>query len=365
MLLSVKGITKTFEDEIVLRGVSFDLDAGEIVALLGPSGCGKTTLLRIIAGLETADEGQLLLEGEDLRQIPVHQRGFGMVFQDYALFPHRRVAQNIGFGLRMLGWNREVREERVRQVMDLVGLGDFGSRQVFDLSGGEQQRVALARALAPSPRLLLLDEPLGALDRALRERLMGELRPILKRAGKVAGPGSINDEGITTIYVTHDQEEAFAVADRVLIMNHGLVEQIGTPAHIYHHPRNVFVARFLGMENFVPAEIITRDPPTVSTLLGMFLFSGEHRDITGEAVLLIRPEAGQLVPPEAKGENLVRGSLENVSFRGRHLISTIDCPGDGESLTLKLAFDSATTLPSVGKPLSVILDPAALQVLPA
>lgn len=365
MLLSVREITKSFGGELVLRGVSFDLDAGEIVALLGPSGCGKTTLLRIIAGLESADTGELSLEGEDLQRIPVHQRGFGMVFQDYALFPHKRVAENIGFGLRMHGWKSEERDERVSQVMDLVGLGNFGARQVFDLSGGEQQRVALARALAPSPRLLLLDEPLGALDRALRERLMGELRPILKRAGQFIGSGPTTEAGITTIYVTHDQEEAFSVADRILIMNHGAFEQIGTPAQLYHYPRNAFVARFLGMENLIPATIISQDPPRVSTPLGTLHYSGDFPDVSGEADLLIRPDAGQLVPPEANGDNIISGIMGDVSFRGRHLMSTINCRTEDASLVLKLAFDSALTLPPMGTHFSLRLDPEELQVLPA
>ncbi|HCB50349.1 MAG TPA: ABC transporter ATP-binding protein, partial [Chloroflexi bacterium] len=176
MLLELYGIEKSFDSLAVLQGITLRVEQGEIVALLGPSGCGKTTLLRIIAGLETADNGQLFLRGRDLTGIPVHKRGFGMVFQDYALFPHKSVSQNVAFGLRMQHWKPERQKERVDQVLDLVSLAGFGDRRVYELSGGEQQRVALARALAPSPNLMLLDEPLGSLDRALRERLMGELR---------------------------------------------------------------------------------------------------------------------------------------------------------------------------------------------
>ncbi|MCA9924623.1 MAG: ABC transporter ATP-binding protein, partial [Anaerolineales bacterium] len=248
-LLTLKNIEKSFDGEPVLRGVSLELKAGEIVVLLGPSGCGKTTLLRIMAGLEVADNGRLLLNGHDLQQMPVHQRGFGMVFQDYALFPHKNVFENVAFGLRMQNWDAARIQARVDQVLALVGMGGFADRPIYELSGGEQQRVALARSLAPAPRLILLDEPLGALDRALRERLMLDLRRILKEAGGMTG----RPEGITAVYVTHDQAEAFAIADRVLVMNQGKVEQAGTPTTLYRYPRTPFVARFLGMENLIDA----------------------------------------------------------------------------------------------------------------
>ncbi|MEJ2749488.1 MAG: ABC transporter ATP-binding protein, partial [Anaerolineae bacterium] len=186
-MLSLESIEKAFDDQPVLRGISLEIAVGEVVVLLGPSGCGKTTLLRIIAGLEQPDNGRILLHNADLTPIPVHERGFGMVFQDYALFPHKNVFDNAAFGLKMLGWERPSITERVRQVLSLVDLAGFEERQIHELSGGEQQRVALARSLAPAPRLLLLDEPLGALDRALRERLMLDLRAILKQAGGVVG----------------------------------------------------------------------------------------------------------------------------------------------------------------------------------
>ena len=219
-MLILDGITKQFDDQPVLRGISLEIAVGEVVVLLGPSGCGKTTLLRIIAGLEQPDNGRIYLHDSDLTQIPVHQRGFGMVFQDYALFPHKNVFDNAAFGLKMLGWERPSIDERVQQVLSLVDLAGFDQRPIHELSGGEQQRVALARSLAPAPRLLLLDEPLGALDRALRERLMLDLRAILKQAGGVVG----RPEGITAVYVTPDQAEAFAIADRVVVMNNGRVD---------------------------------------------------------------------------------------------------------------------------------------------
>ncbi len=236
--------------------MSFQANEGEIVCLLGPSGCGKTTLLRIIAGLETADRGQVTFDGRPLNDVAVHRRGFGLMFQDFALFPHKDVRANVAFGLRMQGLSKSQIERRVAEMLALVGLEGYGQRRVYDLSGGEQQRVALARSLAPGPRLLMLDEPLGSLDRALREELMNELRAILKGVG------------VTVLYVTHDQQEAFAVADRVLIMHSGRIVQQGSPQAVYHRPNSVWVARFLGLTNLVPGQVLAHDPLKLDTPLG-------------------------------------------------------------------------------------------------
>lgn len=377
MLLELFGIEKSFDSQAVLRGITFSVEKGEIAVLLGPSGCGKTTLLRIIAGLETADEGQLLFNGEDLAGIPVHKRGFGMVFQDYALFPHKSVAQNVGFGLRMQGWNLDGQNERVEQVLDLVGLAEFGERRVYELSGGEQQRVALARALAPSPRLMLLDEPLGSLDRALRERLMGELRSILKSIGSdsLADSGQIalvagdderqltDSEGMTSIYVTHDQEEAFAIADRVFVMNNGKIEQEGTPISLYRHPKNAFVARFLGMQNLFPAEVSSYDPPLVKTDIGEFRVEKLAEPVRDIHTLLIRPEAGHIVSENVSGINVIHGKLVNVSFRGRLQIITIHVLAEEDEHILKLAFDSTVALATDCEDLWIKLDPHELLTL--
>ena len=238
-LLQVSHIHKSFDGAPLLRDVSFDVAPSEIVCLLGPSGCGKTTLLNIIAGLEQAESGQVLVEGQDISGVPVHRRGFGLMFQDLALFPHKNVRDNVAFGLRMAGLAPQAIDARVSEVLELVGLAGFEQRDVNQLSGGEQQRVALARSLAPRPRLLMLDEPLSSLDRTLRERLMNELRDILTRVGQ------------TAIYVTHDQQEAFALADRVVILNAGRVAQIGTPQEVYRAPADAFVARFLGLTNLI------------------------------------------------------------------------------------------------------------------
>lgn len=383
MLLRVREVHKSFDEQPILRGVSFEVARGEVIVLLGPSGCGKTTLLRIIAGLEVADQGRLMLEGADLEQIPIHKRQFGMVFQDFALFPHKNVKENVGFSLRMLGWDQPRLDDRVGQVLILVGLAEFGDRAVHELSGGEQQRVALARALAPFPKLLLLDEPLGSLDRALRERLMGELRSILKVAGRAttfSGPMTANEavenktstpgdqapatkSAITSIYVTHDQEEAFAIADRVLVMNEGRIEQEGSPVQLYRRPESPFVARFLGMENLLDVEIVTLDPPTVSSIIGDLRLS----EVTGRpgdrATLLIRPEAANLAAEGDEDLNVIVARLGDISFRGRHQIVTVHVMTDAGSIPLKLNFDSMVTLPRPSSDINLRLDPGTLHIL--
>ncbi|MBK7179224.1 MAG: ABC transporter ATP-binding protein [Chloroflexi bacterium] len=361
-MLDLNAIQKSFDDTAVLRSISLSVAAGEIVALLGPSGCGKTTLLRIIAGLETADSGEVLLDGEDVTAVPVHRRGFGMVFQDYALFPHKNVGQNVVFGLRMQQWPPEKANGRAAQALELVGLAGFAQRAIHELSGGEQQRVALARALAPAPRLLLLDEPLGALDRALRERLMLDLRAILKQAGGLVG----RPEGITAVYVTHDQAEAFAIADRVVVMNAGRVEQVGRPTDLYARPASHFVARFLGMENILPAELLGSQPPRAQTPLGPLVFTDLPNSLpVGAATnLLIRPEAARFTTADDESENVVHGRLADVSFRGRYQIATIVVTVGETAVSLKLEFDTAETLPDIGQPVSLRLNPQAMILLP-
>jgi ABC-type Fe3+/spermidine/putrescine transport system ATPase subunit len=363
-MLELQAIEKSFDNVSVLRSVSLSVAAGEIVALLGPSGCGKTTLLRIIAGLETADAGILQLDGENLTAVPVHQRGFGMVFQDYALFPHKNVYDNIVFGLRMQRWTADKMRARTEQVLGLVGLAGFADRRVYELSGGEQQRVALARALAPAPRLLLLDEPLGALDRALRERLMQELRAILKEAGGVVG----RPEGITAVYVTHDQAEAFAIADRVVVMNAGQIEQVGRPTDLYSRPATPFVARFLGMDNILPATHLSTSPSLAHTPLGDLLYAPSPLPPLPPApalpiTLLIRPDAARLAAPE-DGDvvNGINGRLQDLSFRGRYQIATIDAATE-PPIRLKFEFDSDARITAVGQPIFLSLNPAAIHRL--
>ena len=348
-LLQVRHLTKSFREGRFPDDISFAVDEGEILCLLGPSGCGKTTLLRIIAGLEIPDSGQVLFEGRDIRGVPVHERNFGLMFQDQALFPHKNVFQNIAFGLRMQHLPKEDIRKRVAEVLDLVGLVGFGRRDVNQLSGGEQQRVALARSLAPRPRLLMLDEPLGALDRALRERLMNELRAILKGAG------------VTAIYVTHDQQEAFAVADRVVIMNQGRKEQEGRPEEVYERPTTEFVARFLGLENLLPGQVIEAGPPLVlETALGRLTTMDSLAMPVGQAVtVLIRPEGARCVASGVLADNLIVGQVQARSFRGGHYQTTV--VAGGVSLRFELDVHNGA-VPQVGE--RVVLCPHRVLILP-
>jgi ABC-type Fe3+/spermidine/putrescine transport system ATPase subunit len=351
MLLEVSSVSKSFSGTPVLSDISFHADQGEIVCLLGPSGCGKTTLLRIVAGLETADSGQVLFDGRSLDEVAVHQRDFGLMFQDYALFPHRDVAANVAFGLRMQTLPRQEVEARTSEMLALVGLSGYGHRRVYELSGGEQQRVALARSLAPDPRLLMLDEPLGSLDRALREELMNELRAILKRVG------------VTAIYVTHDQQEAFAVADRVIIMDRGRIVQQGTPQAVYCQPASSWVARFLGLTNLLPGRVISLDPPQVSTFLGPIGLREMEWGKVGQGVtVLIRPEAARLASEGAARQgNTLEGTVRECSFRGGHYRLLIR-----HETGMDLAFEltsGAVSLPQPGDPIALALRPEAISLL--
>ncbi|MFI9011358.1 ABC transporter ATP-binding protein [Actinosynnema sp. NPDC053489] len=246
MSLRLAGLTVRYGPVTAVSGVDLEIGDGEVVALLGPSGCGKSTLLRAVAGLEPPSAGSVAWDGVDLAGTPVHRRGFGLVFQDGQLFGHRDVAGNVAFGLRMRRVEREARRKRVAELLDLVGLAGYGGRRVTELSGGEQQRVALARALAPNPRLLLLDEPLSALDRALREQLAVDLARLLREAGA------------TALVVTHDHDEAFTLADRVAVMRAGRVVQVGEPSAVWRRPVDVETARFLGCGRVLGPEAAER-----------------------------------------------------------------------------------------------------------
>ena len=249
-MLRLEGLTKRFGDTTAVDGLSLDVRPGEFLTLLGPSGCGKTTTLRLVAGFEQPTAGRIELNGRDITRLPAERRGIGMVFQNYALFPHLNVFENVAFGLQTRGLPRAEIRRRVREALELVELGGFEERRVQELSGGQQQRVALARALAPEPPVLLLDEPLSNLDAALREKTRAELRALLQRLG------------ITAVFVTHDQEEAFALSDRIAILEAGRLRQVGTPESLYHEPASPFVAAFLGRANFLPGEVVAVEGDT-------------------------------------------------------------------------------------------------------
>jgi ABC-type Fe3+/spermidine/putrescine transport system ATPase subunit len=376
MLLEVSHVSKSYPGLPVLAEASFGVAAGEIVCLLGPSGCGKTTLLRIIAGLEVPDTGRVIFDGRDLADMPVHQRNFGFMFQDYALFPHKDVFANVAFGPRMQGLPLAAIAVRVREGLELVGLDGYDGRRVIELSGGEQQRVALARSLAARPRLLLLDEPLGALDRALREQLMNDLRAILKRLG------------LTAVYVTHDQEEAFAIADRILIMRArpesgqgGWIEQDDRPDQVYRYPATPYVATFLGFHNLVEGTVLearaTADDKAstlaeidslpasyvVDTPLGRLVAADVPRGhAPGTPVtVLVRPEAAEVQPAGASGENIVSGLLLEVSFRGSYCLIRSE-HARGITLVCEVSVTPGD-LPPIGKTFALRLDPAAVTLL--
>jgi len=299
-MLELINIYKSYEGQALLRGISFTVAAGETVCLLGPSGSGKSTLLRIIAGLETPEQGQVRWDGEDLAPVPIHLRSFGLVFQDYALFPHLNVTENVAFGLKMQNLAGAGIYLRVANILEMVNLAGFGDRLVTDLSGGEQQRVALARALAPNPRLLMFDEPLGALDRSLREQLMDELHRILHKSG------------VPAIYVTHDQEEAFTLADRVLLLHDGGIVRSGTPEQVWSDPGSVWAAQFLDAGNVVAGVVMSNKRPfQVETSAGVFELNCRHAHSVGEKVNLLVSRRG--VRQAADGR--VSGVVVDVIFR--------------------------------------------------
>jgi spermidine/putrescine transport system ATP-binding protein len=296
-MLDVQHIFKTYEGRLLLDDISFQVDTGETICLLGASGSGKSTLLRIIAGLEDANSGTVSFNGIDITSTPPHLRDFGLVFQDYALFPHLSVRENVAFGLKMRRLPEKETKERVVNSLEMVDLSGFEERQVTDLSGGEQQRVALARALATRPRLLMFDEPLGALDRTLREDLLQELRKILHQTD------------IPSIYVTHDQEEAFAIADRVLILHEGKIVRQGSPVDVWARPGSAFVARFLGLGLVVEGRVLD-GTGKVETRYGVFNIACEHPHQLGETVhVLARP-----LPAEQEA-NTIRGVVSDVIFQ--------------------------------------------------
>ncbi|MFF3848431.1 ABC transporter ATP-binding protein [Streptomyces sp. NPDC002328] len=338
MLLRLAGATVRFGERAVLDGVDLDVAEHEVVCVLGPSGSGKSTLLRAVAGLQPLDAGRVLLDGRDQSGVPAHKRELGLMFQDHQLFPQRDVGGNVAFGLRMHGTGKQQQTQRVRELLDLVGLPGAARRAVAALSGGEQQRVALARALAPRPRLLMLDEPLGQLDRSLRERLVVELRELFGRLGT------------TVLAVTHDQGEAFALADRVVVMRDGRIAQSGTPLEVWQRPADAFVARFLGFDNVVEASVAgeAADTPWGKTPVP----PGSPQ---GARTLLVRPAGVRL----ADAEEGLRCTVAARTFKGTHVALHLQ-PDDAPRLEAACALRLA---PEVGDTVGVTFDATEIVVL--
>jgi ABC-type Fe3+/spermidine/putrescine transport system ATPase subunit len=357
--LEVTGLTKQYPDGWALSGIDLRLERGHTLAVLGPSGCGKSTLLRLVAGLELPNSGTIRCDGEDVSGVPPYRRGFGLMFQDYALFPHLTVAQNVAFGLRMMNWPRARQAARVDEMLALVSLPGYGPRPVYHLSGGEQQRVALARSLAPSPRLLMLDEPLGALDAALRKDLLNELRQIIGRLG------------VTTIYVTHDQDEALAIAETIILMRAGRVAQSGAAEDLVERPASPFVAAFLGLGALLPGVARLVDAGwQVETGIGTLTVAADTCADEGPVTVLIRPAAPR---PAGEGEalNRVSGTAMSHSLRADgkwlhlRLETSLLATSDAGRAPLEINCPWPWALPQPGARIAVDLDPREMTLLPA
>jgi iron(III) transport system ATP-binding protein len=331
--LRIEGVHKAFGSFVALKSIDLAVRHGELVCFLGPSGCGKTTLLRIVAGLEGQTRGRVVQNGRDVSHAPPAARDYGIVFQSYALFPNLTIRDNVAYGLVNRRKARAAVDARVTELLTLVGLPDAGPKYPAQMSGGQQQRVALARALATAPSLLLLDEPLSALDAKERDRLRGEIRQLQRRLG------------VTTIMVTHDQEEALSMADRVVVMNHGVIDQVGTPLEVYERPATPFVADFLGKVNVLKATHIGpgRYRVGVVELVGV-----QESGTSGEAVrLYLRPEDRILAdagPVEGR-TNALTGTVRQVDFLGTYCLGTLDVDGfDGQRMTVYFSLNQVLEL---------------------
>ncbi len=339
-IIELKGITKSFDGETVLRDIDLDIYDNEFMTLLGPSGCGKTTTLRIIGGFETPDAGDVFFDGKRINDVPPYKRNINTVFQRYALFPHLNVYENVAFGLRVAKTGDAEISERVREMLRLVNLSGFEKRHVTTLSGGQQQRVAIARALIMKPRVLLLDEPLGALDLKLRKDMQNELKNIQKQTG------------ITFIYVTHDQEEALSMSDTVVVMNAGGILQVGRPIDIYNEPANAFVADFIGESNIVDGKMVAdyrvwlagREFPCVD--------KGFEKNQPVDVV--IRPEDVDVVSPE---EGMLTGNVTSVTFMGVHYEIIVDIAGFKWMI-------QTTDYVAEGSRIGIYIEPDAFHVMP-
>lgn len=338
-IIELKNISKNFEDQQVLKGIDLNIYENEFLTLLGPSGCGKTTLLRIIGGFEEPSNGQLIFDGKDISKVPPYKREVNTVFQKYALFPFLNVADNIAFGLNLKKMDKDVIEKKVSKMLELVGLKGFEKRDVTLLSGGQQQRVAIARALVNEPKVLLLDEPLGALDAKLRKDMQTELKKIQKEVG------------ITFIFVTHDQEEALSMSDTIVVLNDGIIQQIGTPMDIYNEPQNRFVAEFIGESNIIEGNMIKDCLVNFDGIDWECVDKGfkDNEDIE----VVLRPEDMDVVEPEA---GKVSGTIISKVFMGVHYEYLVETKNRNYKVHTTENYE-------IGKKVGLTIDPFDIQVM--
>lgn len=339
IIIKLQNISKKFEDDVILDSINLEIKDKEFMTFLGPSGCGKTTTLRIIAGFLEADSGQVLFEGKDINNLPPHKRQVNTIFQRYALFPHLNVYDNIAFGLRIKKMKEKDIAKKVGEMLELVNLKGFQKRDISSLSGGQQQRVAIARALAVEPRVLLLDEPLGALDLKLRKDMQVELKNIQKRMG------------ITFIYVTHDQQEALSMSDTIVVMNDGKIQQIGTPIDIYNEPKNAFVADFIGESNILDGVMLNDFKAKFSGAIFQCLDKGFA--INESVDIVVRPEDVDVVP---YGEGTISGVITSNTFKGVHFEMIVDIDN------FKWMIQTTDYYP-VGSKIGIQIEPDAIHVM--
>lgn len=350
-VVALAGLEKWYGTQRVLNGIDLVIEAGEFFSLLGPSGCGKTTTLRLIGGFEDIEHGSVTIDGVDMREVPAERRPVNTVFQSYALFPHKTVEDNVGFGLRFQKCTKAEAKQRVGEALELVRLSEYAKRRPHQLSGGQQQRVALARSLVLRPRVLLLDEPLGALDAKLRRVLQLELRALH------------SEVGITFVYVTHDQEEALTMSDRLAVMNAGDIVQVGTPQQVYNEPASTYVADFLGLANLLDGTVIE---PGVVSIAGVQL-KADTLDCAGACTVLVRPErvrlaAAQTASASATDANgsRIAARVETIVFAGATVHVHVAV---GASSMQVVVTNDGSPLPAVGDSVEVVLQPDALRVL--
>ena len=339
--LELKGINKSFGSSLIVNNLDLKIQDGEFLTILGPSGCGKTTTLRMIAGFETPDSGQVLLNKQDITNLPPYKRNVNTVFQNYALFPHLNVAENIAFGLHQQKLSKSAIENRVDEMLELVQMEAFKTRKPFEMSGGQQQRVAIARAIAPDPEILLLDEPLGALDLKLRKQMQFELKQLHKDLNK------------TFVYVTHDQEEALTMSDRIAVMNNGLIEQLSDSQTLYNHPKTKFVAGFIGEANLIQVKISNKDSFTFEDKTFVF----KHEINSDSGVLFIRPENFSF---DSTTEIFLSVIIEDVIFVGNHRKYKL-VTASGQKI-IKTEDSSVALTKIIGQTTTIYLLPSLIQI---